>query len=96
MCYGKGWRVRGASPTDAMVEGGVGQGTCFCKCSPASMLDSRQDMVPPSPVFGLTQLSGNGVSETIATEMRPNQADLYRWSKMVGTIMSWFVSWYLF
>ena len=49
------------SSTDAMdlVEGGVGQGTCFWKCSPASNLDSRHDMVPPSPVFGLAQHSGN-------------------------------------
>ena len=67
-----------------LVEGGVGQGTGFCKGSPASMLDSRQDMVPPSPVFGLAQHAGNGVSGrngTIVTEMRPNKADLYRWSK---------------
>ena len=36
------------SSTDAidLVEGGVGQGTCFCNGSPASKLDNRQDMVP--------------------------------------------------
>ena len=49
-------------PTDAMdmVANGVGQGTC--NGSPASKLDNRQDVVPPSPVFGLAQHSGNGVS----------------------------------
>ena len=68
-----------------LLEGGVGQGTCFCKGSPASKLDSRQDIAPPSPVFGLAQHSGNGVSGrngTIVTEMRPNKTDLYRWSKI--------------
>ena len=67
------------------VEGGVGQGTSFCKGSPTSKLDSRLDMVSPSPVFGLDQHAGNGVSGrngTIVTEMRPNKADLYRWSKL--------------
>ena len=68
---------------DAMdlVEGGVGQGICFWKGSPASKLDSRHDMVPPSPVFGLAQHAGNGISArngTIVTETRPNKADLYR------------------
>ena len=75
------------SSIDAMdlVEVGVGQGTCFCKGSPASKLDSRQDMFPPSPVFGLAQHAGNGVSGrngTLVTEMTPNKADLYRWSKI--------------
>ena len=70
------------SSTDAMdlLEGGVGQRTCFCKGSPASKLDSHQDMVPPSLVFSLAQHSGNGVSgrnEIIVTEMRPNKANVY-------------------
>ena len=52
------------SPTDAMdlVEDGVGKGTCFCKGSPASKLVNCQDVVPPSPAFGLAQHSRNGVS----------------------------------
>ena len=51
------------SSIDAMdlIEGGVGQGTCFCEGSPASNLDSRQDMVPPSPVFGLAHHAGNAL-----------------------------------
>ena len=42
------------STIDAMdlVEGGVGQCTCFCKGSPASKLDSRQDMVPHLQFLG--------------------------------------------
>ena len=75
------------SPTDAMdlVEDGVGKGTCFCKGSPASKLVNCQDVVPPSPAFGLAQHSRNGVSARnggIVTEMRQNKADLHRWSKI--------------
>ena len=78
------------SSIDAMdlVEGGVGQGACFCRGSPASKLDCRQDMVPTSPVFGLAQHAGNGVSGrngTIVTVMRPNKAEFISLVKNTGT-----------